>query len=321
MALVIDTNFMILHTKLLGELVTGASSHGFEVIIPVVVLSELDGLKQGGNYDARQAITWLHSLLSDSAPGIRVQRHAEVLDYGLRGDDAILDCCRYFRQSRFVALASNDRNLCNRVLAEEIPSVSWSQDLTASMILDEMAVRTSDVMDIDTDTNVARAPSRELIPDRVLQTSTRFASQKRNSQMPGSRHPKPPILISQRDSPSLGQLKRDARHVLITNAIQLVDFHMHLIFSKPELHHLKYKEPETERDICDLLSRERISVFGPYLRGFPLESLRLAQLGSKAEVKDYVVLWASLISRLADEFKSYKEAAQDVVRVVQNYFA
>lgn len=124
------------------------------LLIPSVVLQELDGLKgqlkganekkEGLGYLARQATSWLLSTIDGSAEEtvvIRGQRKKEtlivanLLDRGLAKDNdgLILDACLYFRErSQRVVLVTNDNNLALRVRFEEMEMIKFEgQDATA----------------------------------------------------------------------------------------------------------------------------------------------------------------------------------------------
>lgn len=63
---------------------------------------------------ARQAIIWMHEKFSSKSPAVWGQKAEEKLDDLLGGDDAILDCARFFHETRGhkTVMLSNDRNLC-----------------------------------------------------------------------------------------------------------------------------------------------------------------------------------------------------------------
>lgn len=171
-SLVIDTNYLILHLPLVSSLARYAlqrlqqhdsSSNGnfdIEIIVPWVVLLELDGLKSeddhianrkaGHGYNihrsARRAIDFLHESIAkrtvDGGPYvIRGQKLTDCIDEKARGDDAILDCCRFLtkEQKNAVLLLSNDKNLAIKCAVHEIPTVGHIDAATVPDIMSKAA--------------------------------------------------------------------------------------------------------------------------------------------------------------------------------------
>ncbi|KAK9462232.1 PIN domain-containing protein [Lipomyces oligophaga] len=146
---VVDTNFAIDNLKLIQDLVGYSQQFYNCVVFPLAVIEELDGLKSrnrsnitGRSSDgvaiaAQIANTWLFQAFARSDPGIRGQREDEILAKGLKNDNAILDCCRFFLEVRHkpVILLSNDKNLCVKALIYNIRTVTYVEGLTAEMIL------------------------------------------------------------------------------------------------------------------------------------------------------------------------------------------
>nr|CAG8441855.1 7658_t:CDS:2 [Entrophospora candida] len=114
---VIDTNFLLSHLSFIKTLIyEHAKINNFLIIIPWIVLEELDGLKNAPGslvshsiattssqspYDnqanvktlAKTAITFLHNCLSQKLDGLRGQKIYEKLENAKNNDDKILDCC------------------------------------------------------------------------------------------------------------------------------------------------------------------------------------------------------------------------------------
>ncbi|GME76792.1 unnamed protein product [Ambrosiozyma monospora] len=102
--LVLDTNFAIDHLKLLDKLykLSPKYKNVYQIIIPLTVVNELDGLKNDSYKrlatQARNAIDWYFALFHNSDPIVIGQQLSQRLERNLRGDDAILDCCLYFKE-------------------------------------------------------------------------------------------------------------------------------------------------------------------------------------------------------------------------------
>ncbi|KAK7695923.1 hypothetical protein QCA50_000562 [Cerrena zonata] len=150
MYLVVDTNFLIDQLDVLKRFTNDLEelsndprfppeALGLKVIIPTVVLSELDGLKKGhqnkkdgkdGNlaWFAHTAATWLLEK-SKERKFVKVQARKETVydptvTVGhaptLGNDLAIFDCLQYFKTQGNVALVTYDTLLCTYVDANDI---------------------------------------------------------------------------------------------------------------------------------------------------------------------------------------------------------
>lgn len=168
--LVIDTNFVISHLKLLEDLATLHSQYGHILIVPWAVLKELDGLKNSGKIEyrkrndvastgdedlnftigqrARLANNWLFEKLGERSESVFGQKITERLSSSASGDDSILDCCRYFqtKADAFVVILSDDKNLCTKALIHEIMTVSYKEGMTADSVARIVAGEYSNIM-------------------------------------------------------------------------------------------------------------------------------------------------------------------------------
>lgn len=148
---VVDTNFVISHLSTLKALRTLALRFHHQIIIPTTVMQELDGLKMssqkisvkdehGGErqvtYLARSANDWIYRNLANLDSGLMGQKLRQTIDSSRIKDDAILDCCLYFKEKLecFVILMSNDKNLCLKALTEQILTVSFRKGMSAQLI-------------------------------------------------------------------------------------------------------------------------------------------------------------------------------------------
>ena len=151
--LVLDTNFLISNLSLIKNLQEVADTYGYIIVLPWVVIQELDGLKSlrrktSTTHDgikvpiatlARKATDWIYTALAQLDHRVVGQKLTEVCSAqtsSLHGDDGILDCCQYFLQEKqlLTVILSNDRNLCNKALIHDIKTVSYVKGLTAKAI-------------------------------------------------------------------------------------------------------------------------------------------------------------------------------------------
>ena len=151
---VVDTNFIIAHLDILEDLRCLFEKYQHTIVIPRYTVRELDGLKSGSKTtqsasngghsgkantvakSARDANTWIYANLANTASGVFGQRITQRINLNAVKDDAILDCCIYFKErlNCFVILLSNDRNLCLKALTEEILTVSYRSGMNGELI-------------------------------------------------------------------------------------------------------------------------------------------------------------------------------------------
>lgn len=179
--LVIDTNFILRHLDILKALRPLGKYFHHEILIPTVVIHELDGLKKSNdvisigigecekNYQigilARWSNDWIYESLSDPDSSVAGQKLSQRLDYDVRQDDAILDCCLYFKEKmkRFVILLSNDKNLCLKALSEDILTVSYREKMSAQLIAERIYEehKSRELVSSGLDTNMDLNQSKE----------------------------------------------------------------------------------------------------------------------------------------------------------------
>ncbi|XP_047444161.1 transcriptional protein SWT1 isoform X2 [Mugil cephalus] len=144
--LILDTNILLSHLDYVKKMrFHGLGGLGFPlVLIPWVVLQELDSLKRGRGLSgsvahlATPAISYIHNSLKSREPhlwGQSMQQAAESCN-GLNAennDDRVLQCCLQY-QSLYpecaVILCTNDKNLCSKALLSGVNALS-KNDLEA----------------------------------------------------------------------------------------------------------------------------------------------------------------------------------------------
>ncbi|GMM33722.1 mRNA-processing endoribonuclease [Saccharomycopsis crataegensis] len=151
--LVVDTNFFISNLNIVNNLNLLAVRYHYQLIVPEMVIQELDGLKEGKRISrgprgeeikigtlAQRANTWLYNQFAARSSTIRGQTRHEKIDRSLRKDNAIFDCCMYFHDSvkekGLVILLSNDRNICVKALMEDVLTVSFVEGINSQFIGD-----------------------------------------------------------------------------------------------------------------------------------------------------------------------------------------
>ncbi|CAI5760162.1 unnamed protein product [Candida verbasci] len=149
--LIIDTNFILSQLNILDDINKLANQYNLKVVIPLYVIKELDGLKSSKfktdrdaelssnsvSHLARWANDWIYSNLASSSETIKIQKMSQRLQSDLVKDQAILDCCLYFKQKfpqYLTILLSNDKNLCSLALSNDILTVSFNNEMTGEGI-------------------------------------------------------------------------------------------------------------------------------------------------------------------------------------------
>lgn len=115
---------MISHLSLVSDLSKQCNLYKYIIMFPWITIQELNGLKSEGNTYAsytgkemaflvRKATDFIYHSLLEKENSIKGQKMTQVIDSTLTGDDAILDCCRYWYEKRCLRtiLLSNDKNL------------------------------------------------------------------------------------------------------------------------------------------------------------------------------------------------------------------
>uniref|UniRef100_A0A8C3L382 Transcriptional protein SWT1 n=1 Tax=Chrysolophus pictus TaxID=9089 RepID=A0A8C3L382_CHRPC len=147
---VIDTNIMISHLEFVKSLksedIPGVGK--LALIIPWVVLQELDNLKKGKmlvhvRQKAVPAVQFIYACLKNQDPklwGQSMQLASQKI-YGLsdeNNDDRVLQCCLQY-QSLFpqavVILCTDDKNLCNKAIVCEVKALCKVDLVTALLNL------------------------------------------------------------------------------------------------------------------------------------------------------------------------------------------
>ncbi|KAM8874622.1 transcriptional protein SWT1 isoform 1-T3 [Spinachia spinachia] len=138
--LVLDTNILLSHLDYVKQMrFHGLRATGVPVVlIPWVVLQELDSLKRGRGMSgsvahlATPAISYIYTSLKNREPylwGQSMQQASET-SYGLNAennDDRVLQCCLQYQSMHpecAVVLCTNDKNLCSKALLSGVKALS-----------------------------------------------------------------------------------------------------------------------------------------------------------------------------------------------------
>ncbi|KAM7011946.1 transcriptional protein SWT1 [Tautogolabrus adspersus] len=147
--LVLDTNILISHLDYVKEIRSrGLEALGFPVVlIPWVVLQELDSLKRGKGlsgsvaHRATPAISYICNTLKSREPGLWGQsmQQAAAISNDLNAennDDRVLQCCLQYQTlypECALILCTNDKNLCSKALLSGVKALS-KNDLEVEVV-------------------------------------------------------------------------------------------------------------------------------------------------------------------------------------------
>ncbi|XP_067391221.1 transcriptional protein SWT1 isoform X2 [Emydura macquarii macquarii] len=144
--IVIDTNIMISHLQFIMTLKTRdiPGVGRLALIIPWVVLQELDNLKKGKvlqhvRHKAVPAVGFIYTCLKnqDSKLWGQSMQLASQKIYGLsdeNNDDRVLQCCLQYQSlfpQAFVILCTDDKNLCSKALVSDVKALCKTDLVTA----------------------------------------------------------------------------------------------------------------------------------------------------------------------------------------------
>ena len=241
---------------------------------------------------ARTANDWVYRNLASSNSNVVGQRVRQVLDPSCIMDDAILDCCLYFKEQMemFAILLSNDKNLCSKALTEDIPTVSYVKGMTGDLIAqrayNEYLLRYGSLPDVT---------SRDRQSEFSLPIMD--SAQDANSDCSGMFPPPPDFLPLPVVS---SHIFNEAQRLLInaTNSIMFYEYDEDLEYIGFDPDKLK-----SLKDVSECIHKYWISVFCEYFRGSKMrkddwkslpESLLLVP-SDKSELSAFVRFWGDVL--------------------------
>ncbi|XP_061096645.1 transcriptional protein SWT1 isoform X2 [Conger conger] len=137
--IILDTNILLSHLDFVKKMRThGLGALGFpHILIPWVVMQELDSLKQGKlsssvEHKARPAVHYIYTTLKNQEPRLWGQsmQQASQRICGLdaeSNDDRVLHCCLQYQglyPGAALILCTNDKNLCSKALLSGVKALS-----------------------------------------------------------------------------------------------------------------------------------------------------------------------------------------------------
>lgn len=318
--MVVDTNFMISHLDIVDTLAKLHAKYHHRIVIPVTVVKELDGLKSSTRttedlisgktvgYLARWANDWMYRMLAENDSSVRAQKIREVTDKTATKDDAILDCCLYFRESKgaLVVLLSNDKNLCMKALANEVLTVSYRKGMTADLIARKSFAENG---------------------GHVVEMQREDGEMDSFKPLKQPQGPPDPIDEDIEVEMTLVDLS-EAAHLIYSEVQKLVfdaiDYCMYAEY-EDDLDLIGYHKSQvlTLRDASQVLIRYWVSVFTEYFQGFrPFNGRRRVPVHvelplTKEQLESFVQYWSQVLSALYMKRDERQNSALE--RIIQRW--
>ncbi|KAA8912652.1 hypothetical protein TRICI_003425 [Trichomonascus ciferrii] len=355
-ALVLDTNFLISHLPLLDEVRELHPQYGHVIVVPWIVIQELDGLKESKRVStyttgkekvqrssvshlARKATNWIYKQLAGNSTAVKGQKLTEINDLNLNGDDAILDCCRYFQKRRnaLTVILSNDKNLCTKSLVHGVRTISFAKDVTARRIVETVRAEADgavpeqqqpqpasdhfddggDAMYSDDDTmDDAPPPPPQHQPHPQAQTQPQTKAQPQPKPQPQEQKTS---TTSDSDSP-VAKLLTMAEDTFLTNVKTCIDIHMHKAYDGDgELEYFGYTKDSVTmlEDSIDVVKKFKIAVFSNMIPGQVISKASKAPPMpiTKEELLEFIDSWGAFwiyLSKDAQKTQKVQQIVEDL---------
>lgn len=313
--LVVDTNFMLSHLNIIDDIEKLAAKYSLTIVIPIVVMKELDGLKKSDRliqedeerlsgrtvgHLARWANDWIYNCLAHSSSAVMGQKIRQKIDKLAVKDEAILDCCVYFKENygNLVVLLSNDKNLCLKALSNDILTVSFRKEMNADVI--------------------CSAIKEECVSRGIRGVSGSSNNYNNNNNINNSNGNVPQhIPPNTYNHPHTFKQARDVIHDEILQLLKsAIDSVMKSNFGDElDLIDYDYHRISSIQDCCRVINRFWISVFSEYLRA--TDYTRDSVFGvpdSLHELNYFVSFWYSVLLAIYNaEFDDHEQKALHIL--------
>ncbi|KAJ2483345.1 hypothetical protein EV174_002958 [Coemansia sp. RSA 2320] len=228
-AAVVDTNYFIDDLSLIQSLSVLALREKLVIVVPWVVIKELNGLKSSNKISdgpgprqttvgalARTATRFLEENLGRQGSVLRCQKISEHVRKEADNDDKILDCCLYLVEQRRlpVVMLTRDRNLAIKARVNGCATCGDWADGAAGLIQSQQqaTIVISDSEDYSMDIDMLDDSEVQVVEVKPPEFgySTSYLSTSRNLPLAAPAQPAPVAKPLLPDGPSTPTLKRDA---------------------------------------------------------------------------------------------------------------
>lgn len=336
--LVLDTNFLISHLPLLEEVQELHPQYGHTIVVPWIVIQELDGLKESKKIStytigyekvqrssvshlARRATNWIYKQLAANSTAVVGQKLTEINDLNLNGDDAILDCCRYFQERRnaLTVILSNDKNLCTKSLIHGVRIISFAKDVTARRIVE--------IVKAEADGSVHEQPpsapehfedgggAMDIDDDIMDDAPPQHPPPKQHQEQ----HQEQKAPTNDRDDP-VAKVLTKAEDTFLTNIKTCIDKHMHQAYDGDgELEYFGYTKDSVNmlEDSIDVIKKFKIAVFGNMIPGQVISKASKAPPIpiTKEDLLEFIDSWGAFwiyLSKDAQKTQKVQQIVEDL---------
>jgi rRNA-processing protein FCF1 len=143
--IILDTNFLIDELALCIELVPLLEYHKLILVIPYVVIQELDGLKP----KLREKVQAANRFLLEALKNPSVQASQANIKTNGNNDDIIIEICKRFSHIGCVVLLTNDLNMCVKASANYLQSISNFRGSAIDLVFHIGGLPRRTLLDID----------------------------------------------------------------------------------------------------------------------------------------------------------------------------
>lgn len=345
--LVLDTNFLISHLPLLEEVKELHPQYGHIIVVPWIVIQELDGLKESKRVStytvghakvqrnsvshlARKATDWIYKQLAANSTAVVGQKLTEINDLNLNGDDAILDCCRYFQERRnaLTVILSNDKNLCTKSLIHGVRTISFAKDVTARRIVEVVKAEADGsahgqpppVGDQLEEGNGATDSDDDIMDDAPLQDQSQPQQQQQQQEQQDQQQQQKliPHKTSTNDNGNpVSKLLTIAEDTFLKNIKICIDRHMHTAYDGDgELEYFGYTKDSVNmlEDSVDVIKKFKIAVFSNMVPGQVISKASKAPPipVTKGELLEFIDSWGAFWIYLSKDTQKTEKVQQIV---------
>lgn len=343
--LVVDTNFMVSHLDLVKDIRTVLERQNLPkraIVVPWVVVQELDGLKAKSSVThlARAANTWIYEMLANRNAWVIGQKLTEIEDLSLKGDDAILDCCRYF-QTKYNALTvilSNDKNLCAKSLIHDVRTVSYAEGMTADQIVHVVSAEADrvsgthtvlpptnenagghagdDAMDISADMDIdmmsddgdagERSQDLEKVASEDMNTADSAEGPLKKAKLLDGPEDE---LTKASQSTNPIELELLTESIITSHLAECIDHQMKKVFDAAERKYFKYSKDNIQsiRDVAEFVKKFSISALSDLVPISVLKKCENRNPSFRQTIDNFGALWIYLSKGLQQDTNQVKQ--------------
>ncbi|XP_020789029.2 transcriptional protein SWT1 [Boleophthalmus pectinirostris] len=274
--IVLDTNILLSHLDCVKKIVSrGLKGVGLPVVlIPWVVLQELDSLKRGCGLSgsvahlAIPAISYIYNCLKRKESSLWGQSMQQAADssnglHAENNDDRILQCCLQYQRlypECAVILCTNDKNLCSKALLSGVKAYS-KNDLETEVARSNVGSTFLQNAQTSTTTQPHRN-SISTLPQGSISVQTQEVHRQEAASLSGKEDDNPLTKNARRSNWHLNRLGCEFENCLQEALSNVLEAEMKAAFGDLWQEIVLIKPPWSLDDILNCLKKHWIAVFG-----------------------------------------------------------